>query len=352
MELQQRILISGPIENVNLRPPPLFARPEATPTVPVIRQIVGHQERYDALSNGHSPLEITAQGRSYPQLSPYEQSTSISQQATFDHRTGYTSTLGSPTSAQFVGYHRQELDSQSDHSRRATHVRSNDQMLLPLRGFEEHPTKPLPQAPFSHYSPPSQGRVVEIPSKTSPTPSDGSWTLSSAPASPNFKDQSTKSAKSEKSHFSSVGKLFGKKSRSASIDMAKSDTPHNRNAQASAVPRHLMTNSHPEQVHDSAPSRKASAPLPSTPASSYNGSRFSSMSASTMTTQSSYEAPETPDFNPWGRSFPSSIYPFEFAQSRDMCLCINAYPRAEMLTPKSTTGTYFRSLDSSICSVC
>ena len=45
--------------------------------------------------------------------------------------------------------------------------------------------------------------------------------------------------------------------------------------------------------------------------------------------------------NHWGRSFQSSSYPFRNLLSfdaRDMCLVINAYPRAEMLTPNFTTA--------------
>ena len=67
MQLQQRIITSGPIEN--LRPPPLFANPRSLEEKPPLqpRQITGRSEK----PNGHvsrEPSHTTA----YPCLSPYE----------------------------------------------------------------------------------------------------------------------------------------------------------------------------------------------------------------------------------------------------------------------------------------
>ena len=106
------------------------------------------------------------------------------------------------------------------------------------------------------------------------------------------KDSPGRNERSEKGHF----RLFGKRSRTNSDHVPKNDSMQSQQVQASAVPKHLLPSASPETAYESAATRALSG-ASTTP--SYAGSRFSSMSASTNTTQSSYEPPETPDFNPW-----------------------------------------------------
>lgn len=316
MQLQQRIITSGPIEN--LRPPPLFASPrslEETPPVPQARRIIRRHEPYDVHPNGYPPIEPSTQATTCPPFSPYEGRTTYPPQAPPiqpDHHSPPSSFPGQ-YDGQFSGQYQQATVYQStQYPQQAPSNQFNgyvQQQRLPIRSNDHERRSPSNQAPqaIGQYQSAPQGSVTEVPNNASPTLSNGSRTAppayqertSSGVTLPTASDRNGKNEKSEKGHFSSVTKLnpFSKKSRTASVDVAKNDTTQSQHLQPLAGPRHLMPSVSPEQLYDRAPSRKPSGP-PATP-SSYAGSRFSSISASTAATQSSYEPPETPDFTPW-----------------------------------------------------
>lgn len=308
MQLQQRIITSGPIEN--LRPPPLFTSPrslEEKPPIPQARQITGHP-------NGYPPIDSPTQANTYPPFSPYEGRSGYPQPSSPMQHSNYSpqSSTSGQHDGQLTGRQQQAILYQSVHQPPQSHpIQFNghsQQQRLPLRDNGHHRRSPSSQAPqvIGQYQSAPEDFVTEF-SNVSPAPSDGSWTLSPACQEwtpPGFakntvSESNGKNEKTEKSHFSSVTKLniFGRKTRAASINATKSTSPQIQHAQASAVPNYLLPIALSEQPYDPAPSRKPSGPPP-TP-SSYTGSRFSSISASTATTQSSYEPPETPDFNPW-----------------------------------------------------
>lgn len=313
MQLQQRIITSGPIQN--LRPPPLFASSrsfEETPPVPQARLITGHRDPQMVHPNGYPPIDLPA--TTFPPSSPYEVRSGYPQQASPIQIKPHSprSSFSGRYDEQIGGDHQQVTAYQSmQYPHQTPLIRSDGQLQqrLPMRGDDYHRNSHPSQAHqgIRQRHSPSQGYVTEISSNSSPSPYDGSWTsppayqdrtspgVSTAP----LNDGIGKNAKSEKGHFSSVAKLnlFSKKSRTASIDGAKDEPTRTQHAQGLAIPKHLLPNAPPEPPCDSTPPRKASGP-PLTP-SSYAGSRFSSFSTSTATTQSSYEPPETPDFNPW-----------------------------------------------------
>ena len=267
MQLQQRIITSLPIEKIDLRPPPLFARAKELPPEPQIH----YNESYDFRPNEYTSVPPPS---TCPPFSPGEYSTIYARKAPFRHPNGYM--IESPSSAGFI--ERQEQESASPSNRQNTtngYAMHSQQQALPIR-CNEHSS--------------NNGH--------SPTPSDDSWRTPLLGA--NSPINNGKGEKNEKSHFPSVKNLslFGKKTRATSTDATKHDGSHSLHTQASALPKRLLSTPSPEHTYVAIPSRKASAPLPSTP-TSYTGSRFSSISASTMTTQSSYEASEAPDFNPW-----------------------------------------------------
>ena len=316
MQLQQRIITSGPIEN--LRPPPLFASPrslEETPPIPQARQITGRHETYNVHPNGYPPIDSPTQANSYPPFSPYEGRSGYPQPSSPTQLSNYSPQLSSSGQydGQLSGRHQQTVLYQSVHQPPQSppiHFNGHSQLQnLPIRDNGQHRRSPSSQAPqvIGQYQSAPEDFVTEVSNNVSPAPSDGSWTASTAfqewtpPAfaRPTVSDSNAKNEKTEKSHFSSVTKLnfFGRKPRAASINAAKSTPPQVQHAQALSVPNYLSPVGTSEQPYDPAPSRKPSGP-PQTP-SSYTGSRFSSISASTETTQSSYEPPETPDFNPW-----------------------------------------------------
>ena len=315
MQLQQRIITSGPIEN--LRPPPLFAPRslEEKPAFTQARQITGRHEPVNYHPNGYSPIHSPTQAHTYPPFSPHEGCSGNSPPSSPTQLGKYSPQSSSSIQygGQLSGHHKQTIVYQSiDQPPQSPPIHFNghsQQQRLPIHDFGHHQRSPSSQAPqvIGRYQSAPEDLVAEISHNVPPTPSNGSWT--SPPAyqewtSPEFpkptvSDSNGKNEKTERSHFSSVTKLnlFGKKPRAASISAAKSTSPQFQHAQASAVPNYLLPIAPPEHPYDPAQSRKPSGPPP-TP-SSYTGSRFSSISASTATTQSSYEAPETPDFNPW-----------------------------------------------------
>lgn len=313
MQLQQRIITSGPIEN--LRPPPLFASSrsfEEKPPVPQAGLITGRRDPQKVHPNGYPPIDSPA--TTSPPSSPYEIRSDYSQQASPIQLKPHSprSSFSGRYEEQISGHHQQVTAYQSmQYPQQLPFIRSNGQLQqrLPMRGNDPHRSSHPSQAHqvTGQHQLSSQGYVTEISSNTSPSPYDGSWTSPPAyqertsPGAPTLplSDGVGKNAKSERGHFSSVAKLnlFSKKSRTASIDIAKDEPFRNQHAQGLAIPKHLLPDAPPEPPCDSTPSRKASGP-PLTP-SSYAGSRFSSFSASTATTQSSCEAPETPEFNPW-----------------------------------------------------
>ena len=271
MQLQQRIITSLPIEKIDLRPPPLFARATELPPEPQMHD----NESYNVHPDGYpsaSPPSIC------PPFSPGEYSRIYARQSSFTHPNN--NMMASPPSTGFVERQEQESASSSDR-----YVQRDDpdrykmhsqQLILPTRCKEQLLT-------HNDSSPGLSDDTWRTPLLGSTTPIDNG-----------------KGEKNEKSHFSSVKNLnlFGKKSRATSIDSTKHDASQSLHTQASALPKRMLSNPSPEHTYVAVQSRKASAPPPSTP-TSYTGSRFSSISASTMTTQSSYEASEAPDFNPW-----------------------------------------------------
>lgn len=313
MQLQQRIITSGPIEN--LKPPPLFASSrlcEEKPSLPQAGLITGRRDTQKVHPNGYPPIDSPA--TTSPPSSPYEIYSGYSQQASPIQLKPHSprSSFSGRYDEQMSGHHQQVTAYQSmQYPQQPPFIQSNGQLQQPrpIRRNDPHRSSHPSQAHqvTGQHQFSSQGYVAEISSNISPRPYDGSWTSPPAyqegtsPGAPTLplNDVVGKNAKSERGHFSSVAKLnlFGKKSRTASIDVAKDEPFRNQHAQGLAIPKHLLPDAPPEPPCDSTPSRKASGP-PLTP-SSYAGSRFSSFSASTATTQSSYEAPETPDFNPW-----------------------------------------------------
>ena len=311
--MQQRIITSGPIEN--LRPPPLFASPRSLqdrPPVPQARQLTARREPQNVHPNGCPPIDSPSQATTLPPFSPYEVPTGYPQQAPPGHSNGQSqrSSLSGYYEGRSSGQHQQATVYQTTYyPQQAPSPQFGghaQQQRLPLHQHRRSSSSQTPQA-TGRYQVAPQGHISEVYSNTSPTPSDGSWT--SPPAyqehtlpgvsSPIANERNERNERGEKSHFSAVSKLnpFGRKSRTASVDAVKTDPPQTQQPQASAVPKHLIPTIAPEQTYDAVPSRKPSGG-PQTP-SSYTGSRFSSISASTATTQSSYEPPETPDFNPW-----------------------------------------------------
>ena len=271
MQLQQRIITSLPIEKIDLRPPPLFARAKELPPEPQIH----NNESYNVRPNGYPSVSPPS---TCPPFSPGEYSRIYARQSSFTHPND--NTMAAPPLTGFIELQEPESASSSDR-----YVQRDDpdrykmhsqQLILPTRCKEQL---------LSH-------------NDSFPGPSDDTWRTpllgSTTPT------DSGKGEKNEKSPFSSVKNLnlFGKKSRATSIDATKHDASRSLRTQASALPKRLLSNPSPEHTYVAVQSRKASAPPPSTP-TSYTGSRFSSISASTMTTQSSYEASEAPDFNPW-----------------------------------------------------
>ncbi|KAL8792821.1 MAG: hypothetical protein Q9195_004550 [Heterodermia aff. obscurata] len=316
MQLQQRIITSGPIEN--LRPPPLFASPrslEEKPPIPQARQISGRHEPYNAHHNSYPPIDSPTQANTYPPFSPYEDHDGYPQPSSPTQLSSCSPQLLSSGQydGQLSGHHQQAMIYQTVHQPPQSppiqfNGHSQQQRLL-IGDNSHHRRSPSSQAPpvIGQYRSAPEGFITEVFNNVSPSPSDGSWT--SHPAyhegtppgfvKPTFSDSKGKNEKTEKSHFSSVTKLnlFGKKNRAACVNPATSTPSQIQRVQGSAVPNYLLPIVPPEQPCDPAPSRKPSGPPP-TP-SSYSGSRFSSISTSTATTQSSYEPPETPDFNPW-----------------------------------------------------
>ena len=316
MQLQQRIITSGPIEN--LRPPPLFASPrslEEKPPIPQARQITGRHEPYNVHPNGYPPIDAPTQANTYPPFSPYEGRSGHPKPSSSAQLGNYLpqSLSSGQYGGQLSGHHQQAIAYQSVHQPpQSPPIQFNghsQQHRLPVRdnGHQRRSSSNQAHQSIGQYQSTPEDSVAEVSNNVSPTPLDGSWT--SPPAyqewtSPGFakspvSDSNGKDEKTEKGHFSSVTKLnlFGKKTKAAPITAAKSTPPQIQHAQGSAVPNYLLPVAAPEQPYDPAPFRKPSGPPP-TP-SSYAGSRFSSISASTATTQSSYEPPETPDFNPW-----------------------------------------------------
>ena len=312
MQLQQRIITSGPIEN--LRPPPLFASPkslEEKPPIPQARQITGHHESYN-VTDGYPPIDSPTQASANPPFSPYEGRSGYSQPNSPTQLSSYSpqSLSSGQYDGQMSGHHQQAILNRSIHqSSQSPPIQLSEHskhQRLPSGDNGHHRKPPSSQVPqfIGQYQSAPEGFVTEVSNNVSLAPLDGSWTPHPAyheRTSPGFvrpavNDTQGKNEKTEKSHFSSVTKLnlFGKKPKAPSVNPAQTIPPQIQHAQASAV---LLPIAPPEHPYDAASSRKPSGPPP-TP-SSYAGSRFSSISASTATTQSSYEAPETPDFNPW-----------------------------------------------------
>ena len=271
MQLQQRIITSLPIEKIDLRPPPLVTRAKELPPEP-------HTHYNESYNLGPSGYSSAPHPGTCPPFSPGDYNTIYSRTASFRHQKDYM--IEPPSWGGFIEHQEQELDSPSNRyvqqkTQNGYELRSRQQ-VLPIRGNEE---------PLSN-----NGSFL--------APSEDSWRTpllgATRPADNN------KGEKNEKSHFPSVKNLnlFGRKSRATSIDSTKHDASHSLHTHASALPKRLLSNPYPEHTSIAVPSRKASIALPSTP-TSYTGSRFSSISASTATTQSSHEASESPDFNPW-----------------------------------------------------
>ena len=275
MQLQQRIITSGPIEN--LKPPPLFAN-VGLPSDGETQQSRAHVEEYEEYSQpapcgrgGHSQYASHTQGSGGHTRSP---------------------------SGQFN--------------------RSSAQYKSPVRaGAPPHQAPPIQYPGSSHramllqansVSPQPQGCITELSSgSASPTSSDGFWASPSScqdhRLSPKIVTTITNSRneKMEKGHLSSVTKMkfFGKRSKATPVTISKSGSPRLQELEASEFHRRTAQGLQAEKPHNDKASYtkvkrpKQQPPPPPTPSSRY------SMFSDTAVTASIYEPPETPDFNPW-----------------------------------------------------
>lgn len=292
MQLQQRIITSGPIDN--LRPPPLFAKTgspqEQSPILEVRRTSVGAE----AYNDHRSPSS--------------------------NNRPGHAQHDGLVPPAQRNELRKRSPSAQLD--RRFSQQYSSVQAGAPFQQAPpvEHPDSPQRSMPVQAKMPhqrPNQGYVPDFFSGASPASSDGSWT--SPPAyqdhrlTPKVVTTITSSAnekkeKIEKGHFASVTKLklFGTRSKATPVTIPKNEAPRIHELDASQSAKPAPQNHQHEQPQNESLARvqhsmNHRAPPP-TPSSRY--SVFSTTTASTPA-GSIYEPPETPDFDPWtDRSLP------------------------------------------------
>jgi len=283
MQLQQRIITSGPIDN--LRPPPLFAKlssPKERSPVLQSRRTSAGAETY----NGHhSPSSNDRQGQPrHDRLVPPMQRNGMHKQSSpvqLDRRLSQPVQAGAPS-----------------------------QQAPPVK-YPETSQRSMPVQAKTPYQRPNQGYVPDFFSGASPTSSDGSWT-----SPPAYQDHrltpkvvttitslgNGKNEKSEKGHFASVTKLklFGTRSKATPVTISRNETSriHELDASESAKPAtQTHQNDQPQNEQPARVQRLIDHPAPPPTPSS----RYSVASTTTTSTPagSIYEPPETPDFNPW-----------------------------------------------------
>lgn len=292
MQLQQRIITSGPIDN--LRPPPLFAKTGSPKVRSPILQVRRTSVGAEAYNDHRSPSANNRPGHAqHDGLVPPAQRDELRKR---------------PPSVQFDRRFSQQYSS--------VQTGPPSQQAPPVK----HPDSPqrsmLVQAKMPHQRP-NQGYVSDCFSGASPTSSDGSWT-----SPPAYQDHrltpkvvttitssgNEKNEKIEKGHFASVTKLklFGTRFKATPVTISKNEAPRIHELDASQPVKPVAQNHQNDQpqneslgrVHHSI-NHPAPPPTPS--------SRYSMVSTATASTPagSIYEPPETPDFNPWiDRSLP------------------------------------------------
>ena len=284
MQLQQRIITSGPIEN--LKPPPLFANPDMV----YERSSTSQTQRRDAKAEAHEGLR---------RLSPYDEN-------------GHLQYPQQAPSEQNYGWHRRSRSSQSDSIA--------SQYPLPIRAgapFQQAPssqhsgTRLSPSQAQVAYRQSSRGYTAEVSGTVSPVSSDGSW---SSP--PSYQDHrltpkvettitSPRNEKSDKGHFASVTKLklWGTRPKVIPVTVSRNDPPRIEELEGSELPEPAKNRIYSDQTQyrkypNLQRSKEHPAPPP-TPSSGY------SMFSETTAAEPNYEPPETPEFNPWAdRSLP------------------------------------------------
>ena len=279
MQLQQRIITSGPIEN--LKPPPLFAvpgLPNEQPSISQSRRICARAEAY----NGYRQLS-PYDGNGHPQYSQHVPPT----QGNRWHQRGSSSPFDRRSSQQGPPIEPGRPPQQAP----PVQYPGNSQRSIPVQ--------------VKGHNQQRQGCVTEVFGSASPTSSDGSWT--SPPAYQDHRSTpkvvttitSSGNEKNEKGHFASVTKLklFGTRSKATPVTISK-DEPHRiQELEASEYPKPSTQKIQNEQPRNTPPARvqrlKEYPPPPPTPSSRY------SMASEATTAESIYDPPETPDFNPW-----------------------------------------------------
>ncbi len=286
MQLQQRIITSGPIDN--LRPPPLFAKPglpkERSPMLQSRRTSVGAE----AYNDHRSPSSSDRQGQP-----PHDGLVLLTQRNGMHNR--------SPSA---------QLDRRFSQQYSPVRAGAPSQQAPPVNKPDSIQRSMPVQAKTSHQRP-NQGYVPDFFSGASPTSSDGSWT-----SPPAYQDHrvtakvvktitssgNEKNEKTEKGHFASVTKLklFGTRSKATPVTISKNEAPRIHELDASESAKPAIQSHQNDQPHNEPPGKpqrliRYPAPPP-TPSS-----RYSVASTTTASTPagSIYEPPETPDFNPW-----------------------------------------------------
>ena len=293
MQLQQRIITSGPIEH--LRPPPLFADPglsDEKPPVPPLapsRRVSGRRIAYPISSIGSPSQGTGAHENRYPP----------------------SSSQGRDERPQYMPLVERKEQPQGT--------------VLAHSGTRFFQRAPVVQYPISSQSGTpvqntgssqrAQGFFDDESGNSSPTQSKGS--MSSPPAYLDFKITpkvvttitSSGNEKSEKGNFAAVAKvkLFGTRSKVTPVRTAKNEPGKIQESEAPSSPKpskRLVQSGQPHNVMAPRVQKsKDHQPPPQMP-SSYRDYSFSAFSE-TSTNNSSYEPPETPKCNHWAdRSLP------------------------------------------------
>lgn len=281
MQLQQRIITSGPIEH--LKPPPLFAKPvlsDEKPPVPPLapsRRVSGRPVAYPTSSNGSLPQE-----NRYP----------------------LSSTHGRDERPQYMPLVERKGQPQGT---LMTHSGTRLSQRAPGVQYPRNPQRGTPvqdTSPSQH----AQGYFADVFGDSSPGVSEGS--MSSPPTYQELKITpkvvttitSSGNEKSEKSNFASVTKvkLFGTRPKANPMTIAKNEPCRIQELDSSNTPKPSKLLVHSRQPNDVlAPKvqKLKDHPPPPPTLASYRDSSFSALSETT--TNSSYEPSETPNSNCW-----------------------------------------------------
>ena len=298
MQLQQRLITSGPLEN--LKPPPLLTRRGSPTEGPQSRQTHGHPEANTTYNYGYPSPAASA------------------------HEVPYTSLLSPsdgttyPESTPHVHFNESQQHSSSPFNsesprRSPTQARRSPQPAPPIT-YPRSSERPTMTHVHGSYERSPERNVRDSFYGTYPIPSDGSWLPPPAYQDHKITPSVTTTItgggveKDEKGHFASVTKvkLFGTRSKATPITISKNRRPAIQELEAPIPPKHPGRTLRKEQPQTVSPPgvqrmKENQAPPPS-PASIQR--RFSL--ASGTTAETSYEPPETPDFTPWDRSLPAT----------------------------------------------